>query len=102
VRDADIVCRHGGEEFVIVLVGADVVDAAPVLHRLRERLADSLTDAQLPAYTASIGLADSTISRDLHELLVAADRALLDAKATGRNRLVIADQDLPISLHTDR
>ncbi len=91
VRDSDIVCRHGGEEFVIILVGANVVDAAPVLHRLREHLAEALTDAELPAYTASIGLADSTISRDLHELLVAADRALLDAKATGRDRLVIGD-----------
>lgn len=102
VRDSDIVCRHGGEEFVIILVGASVVDAAPVLHRLREHLADSLTDAQLPSYTVSVGLADSTVSSDFHELLVAADRALLDAKATGRDRLVIADQDLPVMFPTDR
>ncbi len=95
VRDADIVSRHGGEEFVIVLPGADVETAAPVMHRLRERLAEALADAQLPTFTVSLGLVDSNSGDDLSGLLVLADRALMRAKADGRDRLVIWDQSLP-------
>ena len=93
MRDDDLVCRHGGEEFVIVLPGADVVTAAPVLHRLRERLAETLAGAQLPAFTASLGLTDSSAAEDLPELLETADRALMLAKEQGRDRIVIADTD---------
>jgi diguanylate cyclase (GGDEF)-like protein len=95
VRDADIVCRHGGEEFVIVLPGANTVTAAPVLHRLQERLADSLTDAKLPTFTVSLGLVDSSASDDLSDLVNLADRALLQAKVDGRDRIVIWDPSLP-------
>lgn len=95
VREADIVSRHGGEEFVIVLPGADVVTASPVMHRLRERLAEALADAQLPAFTVSLGLVDSNSGDDLSELLVLADHALMQAKAEGRDRVVIWDQSLP-------
>ncbi len=95
VRDADIVSRHGGEEFVIILPGADVVTAAPVLHRLRERLAEALADAQLPTFTVSLGLVDSSSGDDLSELLLLADRALMRAKSDGRDRLVIWDPSLP-------
>ncbi len=91
LRDNDIICRHGGEEFVIVLPTADVVSAAPVLHRLRERLVDALLGAQLPAFTVSIGLVDSTWADDLPDLLQGADRALMVAKAEGRDRLIIDD-----------
>ncbi len=88
-RDADIVARHGGEEFVIVLPRTDIVTAAPVLHRLRSDLKDAFSSAQVPPFTVSMGLVDSTLSDDLTELLRAADRALLQAKAEGRDRLVI-------------
>ncbi len=91
VRDSDIVARHGGEEFVIVLPGADVVAAAPVLHRIRTTLEESIGSAQVPPFTVSMGLVDSTWSDDLVSLLRSADRALLHAKATGRDRIVIDD-----------
>lgn len=94
VRDGDIVARHGGEEFVIVLPGADVVDAAPILHRLRGQLAETLADAQLPTFTVSLGLVDSSSGDDLNELVKLADRALMQAKADGRDRVVIWDPSL--------
>lgn len=94
VRDADIVARHGGEEFVIVLPGADVTRSAPVLHRLQERLAEALADAQLPTFTVSIGLVDSSYNSDLSELVNLADRALMQAKSDGRDRIVIGDPSL--------
>ncbi|MDW3216375.1 MAG: GGDEF domain-containing protein [Ilumatobacteraceae bacterium] len=91
VRDADIVARHGGEEFVIILPEADVTSSAPVLHRLQQRLAEALTDAQLPTFTVSIGLVDSSYGSDLSELVNLADRALMQAKSDGRDRIVIGD-----------
>ena len=91
VRDGDVVARHGGEEFVIVLPGVDALTAAPVLHRIREKLADAVGTSLIPAFTVSIGVADSTWSTDLTDVLRAADHALLAAKAEGRDRLVIAD-----------
>ncbi len=94
VRDADIVARYGGEEFAIVLPGADVVRAAPVLHRLQERLVEALADARVPPFTVSLGLVDSTSGDDLNELLTLADRALMRAKADGRDRIVIWDPSL--------
>lgn len=89
VRDSDLVSRHGGEEFVIVLPGADVNAAAPVLHRIRTTLEESIRAAQVPTFTVSIGLVDSTWSNDLVSLLRSADRALADAKDQGRDRVVI-------------
>lgn len=91
VRDLDIVSRHGGEEFVIILPGANVITASPVLHRVREQLADALSTAQLPSFTVSLGVADSTTSSDYQEILDVADQALLRAKADGRDRLVVGE-----------
>ena len=91
VRDADIVARHGGEEFVVVLPDVDVLGAAPVLHRIREQLKAAVGSALIPEFTVSIGVADSTWSPDLVDVLRAADQALMQAKEQGRDRLVIAD-----------
>ncbi len=95
VRDNDIVARHGGEEFVIVLPGVDALTAAPVLHRIREKLKEAVGTALIPGFTVSVGLADSSFSSDLSDVLRAADHALMQAKAQGRDRLVIADPPSP-------
>ena len=91
VREVDVVARYGGEEFVMVLPGADVTRAAPVMHRLQERLAEALADAQLPPFTVSVGLVDSTSDDDLSELIKLADHALMQAKSDGRDRIGIWD-----------
>ncbi len=96
VRDSDVVSRHGGEEFVIVLPGADVTTAAPVLHRIRSTLADAINTAQVPPFTVSIGLVDSTWSEDLVSLMRSADRALREAKDQGRDRVIIDHTKEPV------
>jgi diguanylate cyclase (GGDEF)-like protein len=83
-RGADIVARVGGEEFVIVLPGAD----GPSTHEFAERLRDAIErgDAEFP-FTISAGVASALAPSTAHTLLDAADRALYAAKHAGRNRV---------------
>lgn len=92
VRPNDIPARYGGEEFVVVLPECDVRDAHAVAERVRDRLAASLSGANVPTFTVSIGLAPYDPSLTFSEMLELADKALLNAKQTGRNRTVVAGQ----------
>jgi diguanylate cyclase (GGDEF)-like protein len=90
VRTGDMVSRFGGEEFLLVYVGCDVTDAAPIVHRLRAALAESVVAAGVPPFTVSIGLADSTYAATAATVIAYADAALMTAKREGRDRLIIA------------
>ncbi len=90
VRDTDLLGRYGGEEFMIVLPGADVHEAMGVLERCRIRLAEAeiVTETQdRLRISASFGLACGGGAGDqVAELLIkGADEALYRAKANGRN-----------------
>ncbi len=91
VRDRDLVCRYGGEEFLIVMPHARANDAADVIDRLRLELAASFSDGRTPVFTVSAGATDTSQSDDLAELISLADGALLEAKTGGRNRTVAVD-----------
>jgi diguanylate cyclase (GGDEF)-like protein len=97
IRPADIACRYGGEEFVIVLPSCPVNEALQVLERVRERMADRLATAQLPSFTVSFGLATSDQAIDFHDVVALADEALLGAKAGGRDQIVVASGAVPES-----
>jgi diguanylate cyclase len=86
-RTGDVVARHGGDEFVAVLVGADVDVAAAVARRLCADVAAApiLTDAGPVQVTLSIGVAAGGSDADPGALLGRADRALYLAKEAGRN-----------------
>jgi diguanylate cyclase (GGDEF)-like protein len=90
LRPADIPCRYGGEEFVIVLPSCPLSEAVHVLERVRQSIASRLAVAQLPAFTVSFGLASSEQAEGFEELVALADGALLRAKGGGRDQIVIA------------
>jgi diguanylate cyclase (GGDEF)-like protein len=90
LRPADIPCRYGGEEFVIVLPSCPIDEAIQVLERVRGRLVDRLLSAELPNFTVSLGLASSDQVDDFQQVVALADDALLAAKAGGRDRIVVA------------
>lgn len=93
VRGADLACRYGGEEFVVVMPDTDATAAAAVAERLRaiiEKTPFLLKNAGTAiSLTASFGLSCSSGGADTPEqLLKQADQALYKAKAEGRNRVV--------------
>ena len=95
VRALDIVGRYGGEEIVVGLVGADLKDATRVAELIRSYISDmeiKLIKGETVQVTASIGVAEVTDENSLSVSLKQADDALYEAKATGRNRVVVASQ----------
>jgi diguanylate cyclase (GGDEF)-like protein/PAS domain S-box-containing protein len=95
LRDVDIVGRLGGEEFAILLPETDKDEAAEVAERLRAAIAISkvpLSTGGLPLHvTVSIGVASLASKGDnLDVLLNLADKALYEAKNSGRNRVCVS------------
>ena len=95
VRGADLACRFGGEEFVVVMPDTPAEAAAAVAERLRgmiEARPFQLRSGETPLLlTASMGIATLMPGIDTPEqLLKQADRALYEAKNSGRNRVVAA------------
>jgi diguanylate cyclase (GGDEF)-like protein/PAS domain S-box-containing protein len=92
VREFDILCRYGGDEFALLLPETDLFMAASVAERLRVSIADEpmKTEGGLVPVTISLGVTKATPNTtNLEELLKSADRALYAAKQGGRNRLEI-------------
>ena len=88
VRDGDLVSRHGGEEFVVLLPGCGLADAEERLGRVQAELAQAMQVAGLPSVTASYGVVRSEPGEDLASCLARADLALFEAKERGRDRVV--------------
>jgi diguanylate cyclase (GGDEF)-like protein len=91
VRDVDLVVRHGGEEFLILLPEAGLEAALHVAERLRERIETSPigTDAGDIRITISLGVALLTSDiEDLDALIKRADLSMYAAKQAGRNQVV--------------
>lgn len=86
LRDEDIFCRFGGEEFVALLPNASIKKALLAAERLRIAYAlQSSQDSQDFAATVSIGIAELAQDEDIESLLHRADHALYQAKHKGRN-----------------
>lgn len=93
VREKDICCRYGGEEFVILLPKSDKVTAYLTAERLREKLEDTVSPCN-EVVTISAGVA----AYPLHashpaRLIELADQSLYEAKRTGRNKTIVVSDE---------
>ncbi len=91
VRGGDLLCRYGGEEFLVIWPDASPAGAQLAAERLRAAVS-ALADLQTTV-TVSIGLACVHQDEAALELVARADRALYQAKAEGRNRVVSAETE---------
>lgn len=93
LRATDLVSRWGGEEFALLLPDTSADEAAPRLEALRqavERLPAGHGEDGLPcSCTVSIGLTEATAQDSFDTLVDRADKAMYQAKAGGKNRVVI-------------
>ena len=92
LREYDVAGRFGGEEFVMLLPQTRAPDAFKIADRVRARIARLpiiTSSGEQVAVTVSIGVAalDAGSSRELTDLLAAADAALYRAKASGRDQV---------------
>lgn len=97
VRNSDIACRYGGEEMVLVLPDTDPNDATQRAEQLRQGMQKMVIDYPHPlgSITVSIGVACfPTHGRSSGSLLHAADQALYQAKAAGRDRVMRAKPEV--------
>jgi diguanylate cyclase (GGDEF)-like protein len=88
LRSGDLVSRHGGEEFLVMLPETPPAGAQLVAERLRAGIA-ALDNVPCPV-TVSIGVACCLQDESMEELVGRADAAMYEAKAQGRNRVVMA------------
>ncbi|WP_395403104.1 DUF484 family protein [Pseudoduganella sp. UC29_106] len=98
LRLSDALARFGGEEFVVLLINADLESAAFVAERIRASIAASMIDLSggvKVSITASVGVASlsqtaagGAVEVQAQELIAHADEALYQAKDGGRNRVI--------------
>ncbi len=98
IREYDIACRYGGEEFFIILPQTQIKEASLVAQRLRKVIEESNIDITGTGVknitsiniTVSIGVCAFNSNMSADEVAQKADKALYKAKTTGRNRVIIA------------
>lgn len=84
LRNIDIICRWGGEEFVVLLPTANLDMAASLAEKLRVMIQNLEID-EVGKVTASFGVAQIVSGEDMEDIISRADRALYLAKNSGRN-----------------
>ena len=99
VRETDICGRYGGEEFAVILADTTLENGQIFAERLREEVEKSIVkynDIEL-SYTISVGVAEITPTFKNHEAWIeAADVALYQSKANGRNKVTLYPKEQPL------
>jgi diguanylate cyclase (GGDEF)-like protein len=88
IRLADLLCRYGGDEFVLLMSQTPLAQAELLAERLRRLIARSPLNqmGQGRCVTVSIGVAGLEAGMNMEDLIKAADGALYRAKESGKNR----------------
>jgi diguanylate cyclase len=93
VRDCDLAARYGGEELMAILPGASLDTCAEAAERIRRRISEArltrrTTGEELTSVTVSIGVAQFRMGESGNGLIERCDKALYQAKRSGRNRVI--------------
>ena len=88
-RTTDIVARFGGEEFVVLMPHTNLDQAAAKAERLRIALAQEILEPLGQPVTASFGVAELIDGESAQALLSRVDKAMYEAKTSGRNRVAV-------------
>ncbi len=92
-RDSDTVCRVGGEEFAVILPSCTSEDALGLASRVKDALRSTPADA-VGEITLSIGIAfGPEHAMNARELIACAEAAMMTAKAQGKDRIVVFEED---------
>jgi diguanylate cyclase (GGDEF)-like protein len=90
IRKTDQLFRVGGEEFLLFLPETSAEHSMVVAEKIRTAIANAAWLENYPPVTISVGVSQHRINELAHEWLKTADRALYEAKMSGRNRVVFA------------
>jgi diguanylate cyclase len=98
VREGDLATRYGGEELMAVLPGTPLDICADVAERIRRRISEArltrrATGEEISSVTVSIGVAQFRLAESAETLIERCDRALYQAKRSGRN-CTITESDI--------
>ena len=100
-RALDVAARYGGEEFILMLPGADAEIAYKIGDKIRKVINEKVFQHEKGPFSTSISIGVTLVSPDDKEieLIVArADRALYEAKHTGKNKVVIASDSPKVAV----
>lgn len=90
IRESDMLFRYGGEEFLILLNGIDLLGAQLLAERIRHKVQNlNVIPKQNVKLTISLGVTILQDNDDAHSLIERMDKALYQAKSEGRNRVVV-------------
>jgi diguanylate cyclase (GGDEF)-like protein len=93
-RTEDIVCRYGGEEFIMILPETEKMNALVIAERIRKKVEETVIEFEDKTFNITLSGGISSCPADgkePQELLKAADVRLYQAKESGRNRICIHD-----------
>ena len=94
MRAIDVVARYGGEEFMIAMPDTNLEDALIAADRVRALIAGTpvFVDGEALQVTTSVGVAEAQKGESLRDVFKRADGALYQAKQTGRNKALPAEE----------
>lgn len=93
LREADVLVRYGGEEFLVILPDSDIRGASYVMERLKQVVQKSpmIYEGKKIEATFSGGVAQLKAEENGHSLIIRVDKALYEAKQAGRNCVMVAE-----------
>ncbi|QOR66589.1 diguanylate cyclase [Cytobacillus suaedae] len=92
VRSTDIVCRYGGEEFVVIMPATDSKKAKVIAEHIRTKVSIHGNKSVLTPITISMGIALYPDDTDEENIVHLADQAMYAAKGLGKNRVILASE----------